>query len=56
MLPFLQPESAAPHGRDWRVLLRCANCGWAADKVLDQETVDRFDEEFDRGTISSSRS
>jgi hypothetical protein len=49
-LPFVQPEGGAPHGRDWRVALRCVNCGWAAEEVLDQETVDRLDEQFDRGT------
>jgi hypothetical protein len=32
------------------VVVRCANCGWTAEEVLDQETVDRFQAEIDRGT------
>jgi hypothetical protein len=34
----------------WQVSLRCPNCEWAAIDVYAQETVDRFDEELDRGT------
>jgi hypothetical protein len=49
-LPFVRPESSAPRGRDWRVVLRCANCGWTAEEVLDRETLDRFQAEIDRGT------
>jgi hypothetical protein len=34
----------------WEVLLRCPNCEWSESDVFDQETVDRFDLELDRGT------
>ena len=34
----------------WEVLLRCPNCEWAGTGVFDQDTVERFDEELDRGT------
>jgi hypothetical protein len=31
-------------------VLRCPNCGWAGEELLDQETADRFDDEIERGT------
>lgn len=34
----------------WEVHLRCPNCLWEHTGVFDQATVDRFDEELDRGT------
>jgi hypothetical protein len=34
----------------WEVLLRCPNCEWSDLGVFDQTTVDRFDDELDRGT------
>jgi hypothetical protein len=34
----------------WEVTLRCPNCEWTETDVFDQETVERFDEELDRGT------
>ena len=34
----------------WEVLLRCPNCEWTGTGVFDQDTVERFDEELDRGT------
>ncbi len=36
----------------WEVTLRCPNCEWGQTSVFDQETVERFDEELDRGTDS----
>jgi hypothetical protein len=36
----------------WEVTLRCPNCEWLHTSVFDQETVERFDEELDRGTDS----
>jgi hypothetical protein len=36
----------------WEVTLRCPNCEWAHTGIFDQETVERFDEELDRGTDS----
>jgi hypothetical protein len=34
----------------WEVTLRCPNCEWSETDVFDQESVERFDEELDRGT------
>ena len=34
----------------WEVTLRCPNCEWLDTGVFDQDTVERFDEELDRGT------
>ena len=36
----------------WEVALRCPNCEWLHTGVFDQETVERFDEQLDRGTDS----
>jgi predicted RNA-binding Zn-ribbon protein involved in translation (DUF1610 family) len=49
-LPFVRLDSSARHGSDWLVTLRCANCGWTAEEVLDEETVGRLQREIDRGT------
>jgi hypothetical protein len=40
-------EASATH---WEVELRCPNCEWHTVGLYDQETVDRFDAELDRGT------
>jgi hypothetical protein len=34
----------------WEVTLRCPQCEWTATSVFDQDAVERFDEELDRGT------
>ena len=34
----------------WEVSLRCPNCEWGTTGTFTQDTVDRFDEELDRGT------
>ena len=34
----------------WEVRLRCPNCEWTGNGVFEQDTVERFDEELDRGT------
>jgi hypothetical protein len=34
----------------WQLDLRCPNCEWTGDGVYDQTTVERLDEELDRGT------
>jgi hypothetical protein len=39
----------------WEVLLRCPNCEWNEVGVYDQPTVDRFDDELDRGTETLMR-
>lgn len=49
-LPFVRLESSVRHGEDWQVVLRCANCGRTDEEVLDEDTVDRLQEEIDRGT------
>jgi hypothetical protein len=36
----------------WEVTLRCPNCEWSHTGVFDQQTVEHFDEELDRGTDS----
>jgi len=41
-------EEASP--THWEVLLRCPNCEWSEVDTFDQDTVDRFDLELDRGT------
>ena len=34
----------------WEVTLRCPNCEWSGSGVYEQDVVERFDEELDRGT------
>jgi len=34
----------------WEVTLRCPNCEWSGSGIFQQELVERFDEELDRGT------
>lgn len=34
----------------WEVTLRCPNCEWSASGVYEQDLVERFDAELDRGT------
>jgi hypothetical protein len=34
----------------WEVVLRCPNCEWTSTGVFEQDIVERFDEELDRGT------
>jgi predicted sugar kinase len=41
-------EQAGP--RAWAVTIQCPNCEWWDADVFDEETVERFDEELDRGT------
>jgi len=40
-------EAGATH---WDVSLRCPNCEWAGTGTFEQDVVERFDEELDRGT------
>ena len=40
-------EAGSSH---WEVALRCPNCEWCGTGVFQQELVERFDEELDRGT------
>jgi len=34
----------------WEVTLRCPNCEWSGTGIFEQDCVERFDEELDRGT------
>ncbi len=45
--PMEWEEAGATH---WEVTLRCPNCEWIGAGVFEQQTVERFDEELDRGT------
>ena len=45
--PLEWDEAGATH---WEVTLRCPNCEWAGTGVFDQDSVERFDAELDRGT------
>jgi hypothetical protein len=40
-------EAGSTH---WEVSLRCPNCEWHGTGIFQQELVERFDEELDRGT------
>jgi hypothetical protein len=40
-------EAGATH---WEVTLRCPNCEWSGTGIFEQDVVERFDEELDRGT------
>jgi hypothetical protein len=49
--PLVAPvawEQAGP--REWAVTIQCPNCEWWDADVFDEEAVERFDEELDRGT------
>jgi hypothetical protein len=45
--PLDWEEAGSAH---WQVQLRCPNCEWSGTGVFEQQTVERFDEELDRGT------
>ena len=45
--PVEWDEAGATH---WEVTLRCPNCEWSGSGVYEQDLVERFDEELDRGT------
>jgi hypothetical protein len=40
-------EAGATH---WEVTMRCPNCEWVGTGIFEQDLVERFDEELDRGT------
>src|SRR3954451_5223335 len=45
--PVEWEEYGATH---WSVTLRCPNCEWTGTGIFEQQLVERFDEELDRGT------
>jgi len=47
--PLDWAEAGARH---WEVTLRCPECEWCGTGVFDQELVERFDTELDRGTAA----
>jgi hypothetical protein len=46
-------EEAGPE--NWSVLLHCPNCDICREGVFTQDTVERFDEELDRGADALAR-
>ncbi len=50
--PVEWDEAGTTH---WEVSLRCPNCEWSGTGIFEQDIVDRFDEELDRGTESLVR-
>ncbi len=52
VFPVEWAEASPTH---WEVLLRCPNCEWSDIGVFDQPTVDRFDDQLDRGTEALMR-
>ena len=49
-LPLVQAERVEAERMQWRVFLRCPNCGWTAEELLDDVTLRRLDDELERGT------
>jgi hypothetical protein len=48
---LVYPVDWEPVGKShWRVTLRCPNCEWHGSGVFEQDIVDRFDEQLDRGS------
>ena len=45
--PLDWEEAGSTH---WEVTLRCPNCEWTGTGIFEQDLVERFDEELDRGT------
>jgi hypothetical protein len=45
--PIDWEEAGSVH---WQVTLRCPNCEWVGTGVFEQQVVERFDEQLDRGT------
>jgi hypothetical protein len=53
---LVYPIDWEPVGKSfWRVTLRCPNCEWSGTGVFEQDAVDRFDAELDRGTETLTR-
>jgi hypothetical protein len=45
--PVEWEEAGSTH---WQVALRCPTCEWTGTGIFEQDAVERFDEELDRGT------
>jgi len=52
VFPLEWREAGPSH---WEVSLRCPNCEWSETGVYEQDAVERFDAELDRGTESLVR-
>jgi hypothetical protein len=47
VMPIAWCEAGRAH---WDVTLQCPDCEWLGGGVYDEELIERFDEELDRGT------
>jgi hypothetical protein len=48
---LVYPTAWEEAGEDrWELHLRCPNCEWEGTGIFDRDTVERLDEELDRGT------
>jgi hypothetical protein len=48
---FVQPVDWSPVSKSfWSVTLECPNCRWSGTGVFEQQVVDRFDAELNRGS------
>jgi hypothetical protein len=45
--PFVYPDFGVEEGSRWRVLLHCQSCGWSAERLLDDEALERFERAVD---------
>ncbi len=49
--PLVAPVAWEQAGRaQWAITLECPNCTWWDADIFDEDAVERFDEELDRGT------
>jgi hypothetical protein len=54
--PLVQPVAWLPLGPErWRILLRCPDCELLRDDVFNQQAIDDYDRELDRGTAVLTR-
>jgi hypothetical protein len=49
-MPLVQPQRVEAEQLRWRVYLRCPNCDWTAEVLLDDAALRRLDDELERGT------
>jgi hypothetical protein len=49
-MPLVQPQRVEAEQLQWRVYLRCPNCHWTAEVLLDDAALRRLDDELERGT------
>ena len=44
---FVYPDFGLREGGRWRVILRCASCGWSGQRLLDDAALEDFERELD---------